>query len=90
MIKMFRNHIFFQAQGDQYLLERLVWPWAQDYSLQHDSFHCETYAKTSAFPTKRRPGPNNFVGAPFALRTSLVKDCPEKCRPKGHKDWSQC
>lgn len=76
-------------QGDQILLERYVWPWAEEKALQHDSFHCETYSRTTAWPTKRNSA-GNYVGAPFAAAAPITERCPEKCRPRNHKDWIHC
>lgn len=79
-----------QGSEDQILLEKYVWTWAQDLALQHDSFTCEMYSKTTPWPTQREKGVNNYVGAPTALQSSVQDTCPERCRPKNRKDWIQC
>ena len=71
---------------------RFVWPWAKHSSLCHDSYHCHRFARTRAFPTRRREmRANNFVASVYDRRPVLDAVCPEKCRPKGHKkEWTKC
>lgn len=60
-----------------------------------DSFFCDSFgANASSFPTKRDI---YFCFVPCAnccdkkLFDKEWKDvCPEKCRPKDHKDWIYC
>ena len=79
------------SSRDQALLERYLWPWAKDITLQHDSYHCDLFAKSHPWPTRRQEsGTNNYVGAPFALNTTLSTTCPVKCRPRTHPEWNLC
>ena len=92
--------IYFQQtnSNDQYLLEFFVWPWASGRSLQHDSYQCENFARTTAWPSRREDtdgngkdgAVNNYVGAPFALGGRLDEVCPLQCRPREHKEWAKC
>ncbi len=64
-------------------------------SMQHDSYHCQTYTHAKAFPTKREKGVNNFVGSinvKLKDKMKFVKkfECPWDCRPQFHKDWIYC
>ena len=47
---------------DQQVLERYVWPWAREDSMQHDSFSCASYPGSLGFPAQRINQPENFVG----------------------------
>ena len=79
------------SSRDQALLERYLWPWAKDITLQHDSYHCDLFAKSHPWPTRRQESEtNNYVGAPFALNTTLSTACPVKCRPRAHPEWNLC
>jgi hypothetical protein len=79
---------------DQIALMRYIWPWAKKVALSHDSYCCRKFSNTSPFPTKRLPGVGNFIGSVISLNQSVGFDssnyCPEKCRPKNHKDWVYC
>ena len=79
------------SSQDQALLERYLWPWAKSLALQHDSYHCDQFAKSHAWPSRRpEEEANNFVGAPIALNSTLSTVCPLKCRPREHTDWKYC
>ena len=74
---------------DQALLGHYVWPWAKSLALQHDSYHCDLFAKSHPWPSRRREEEaNNFVGAPVALNSTLDEPCPKKCRPVGGQEFS--
>lgn len=75
---------------DQTLLRRYIWRWARKDCLSHDAFHCSKFSKTKAFPTRRGLQANNFVGAVTTDNYTLESECPLKCRPAGHKDWTFC
>lgn len=76
---------------DQALLERYVWPWAKSLALQHDSYHCDLFAKSHPWPSRRpEEEANNFVGSPVALNSTLDEPCPKKCRPREHPEWRFC
>ncbi len=57
-----------------------------------------TFVSTRPFPTKRDSSPDfldapsgNFVGSNGgSIDLSSFRQCPEKCRPEGHKDWLLC
>ncbi len=77
--------------SDQFLLSYYVWPWASGRSMQHDSYTCHLFGgRASPWPTRREGGVGNFVGAPFALAASVKELCPERCRPREHKEWTKC
>ena len=79
------------SSRDQALLERYLYPWAKDIALQHDSYHCALFAKSHAWPTGRQVNqPNNYVGSPVALNSTLSTPCPLKCRPRAHPEWNLC
>ncbi len=71
---------------------RFVWPWAKKSSVCHDSYHCRAFARTRPFPTRREEGAeNNFVASVFNNRPVLDRECPEKCRPRDHREeWTRC
>ena len=79
---------------DQIALVRYVWPWGKKVAISHDSYTCHKFPRTSAFPTQRVAGVGNFIGSVVSLNSSIGLDeggiCPEKCRPKDHKDWKYC
>jgi len=79
---------------DQIALMRYIWPWGKKVALSHDSYCCRKFSNTSPFPTKRLSGVGNFIGSVISLNQSVGFDssnyCPEKCRPKNHKDWVYC
>ena len=77
-------------ETDQVLLMRYFWPWAKTMMLQHDSFHCDLFAKSRAWPSQRPEGLNNFVGVPVSLNSTLTDECPLRCRPREHPEWKQC
>ena len=80
-----------QADLDQYLLEKYLWPVAKGSVCQHDSYNCRQFNKVRPWPTRRRGNKTgNFVGARFALNETLNHPCPIQCRPKHHKNWSFC
>ena len=69
-------------------------PWAKKVVLAHDSYTCRTFYKTTPFPTKRKNGIGNFVGSVIALGDTIPfsskYECPWKCRPYQHKNWTFC
>ena len=75
---------------DQGFLKRYLWPWAKWSSTSHDSFSCQRFPRTSAFPTRRKEGENNFVAAVVLSKDILRKECPPACRPPQHPDWIRC
>ena len=80
---------------DQTLLKTLIWPYARNDSVIHDSYTCKIKrlkgSEMRAFPTRRLYGKYNFVGSNGGNIT-LQKDgpCPKECRPKEHKEWLLC
>jgi len=80
----------FSGGWDQVALHRYVWPWAKKIALIHDSYTCKQFSYTHPFPTQRQLGIGNYVGSVLALNASIDEPCPEKCRPKNHKDWILC
>ena len=97
--KMFRDGIAYipREKGggyDQIAIMRYVWPWAKKVAMSHDSYTCHKFSGTYPFPTERLEGIGNFVGSVVSLNQSVGyiynTTCPEKCRPKYHKDWIYC
>ena len=80
---------------DQTLLKTLIWPYAKNDSVIHDSYTCKIKrlkgSEMRPFPTRRLYGKYNFVGSNGGNIT-LQKDgpCPKECRPKEHKEWLLC
>ena len=64
-----------------FLCFRYVWPWAENEAIGHDSYYCLKYNtnNTKAFPTERKTGPNNFVGAPKTTQWSMETKVPCAC-----------
>ena len=62
-------------------------------SVIHDSFTCQipSNADVRAWPTQRAENEPNYVGT-SGDQITLAKDgqCPEKCRPQYHEDWTLC
>ena len=97
--KMFKDGVAYVGPEkgggyDQIALTRYVWPWGKKVALSHDAYTCRKFSNTSPFPTKRQAGVGNFIGSVISLNSSIGMDdngiCPEKCRPKDHKDWTHC
>ena len=80
---------------DQLFLKDLIWSHAVKNSLIHDSYLCNTFSQALPFPTQRELN-NWFVGMPTLgcptddSAKTKIKECPEYCRPKNHKDWNYC
>uniref|UniRef100_A0A0K2TR23 Uncharacterized protein n=1 Tax=Lepeophtheirus salmonis TaxID=72036 RepID=A0A0K2TR23_LEPSM len=83
-----------ESQHDQTLLKKYIWPLAGVHGLSHDSYFCQTYKDSIPFPTQRRNGILNFVGAVADINNTIVftekNECPYACRPKDHKEWAYC
>ena len=69
---------------------RYLWPWGKWNAISHDSYTCQKFPRTQAFPTQRKMEKNNFVASVIADNDMLKKTCPLKCRPKNHPDWEYC
>ena len=80
---------------DQTLLKALIWPYAKNDSVIHDSYTCKIKRLKGSdmrpFPTRRLYGKYNFVGSNGGNIT-IQKDgpCPKKCRPIEHQEWILC
>lgn len=77
----------FDTKSDQYILNKYIWPEVEFDSLQHDSYLCDLFPNSKPFPTKRK---QFFVGCVRDCFIFMDEVCPEKCRPKDHKDWIYC
>lgn len=79
--------------NDQGVLNRYVWPLVLNNSMTHDSFYCNWAPGGVPFPTQKNFPDMRFVGCYYPCNkvdyTKLLA-CPEKCRPKQHKDWKYC
>lgn len=75
---------------DQGFLKRYIWPWAKWTAVSHDAYFCKQFPRTTPFPTRRKNSTNNFVAAIVEAGDWLVQECPEACRPPGHRDWTTC
>ena len=52
---------------------------------------CASFPGSIGFPTQRLNEINNFVGSVVIKNRKLKKNCPRKCRRKGHEeDWIYC
>ena len=83
------------GKGDQPFLLNELWPYVENNSIIHDSFHCQRFRDNSKpFPTRRPSinGRNIFVGCvkPCAQNQFVFDECPVACRPKTHREWSYC
>jgi len=92
--RMFKDGLSYAARAsggwDQAVLKRYVWPWAKKTLMSHDSYTCNQFSGTRAFPTQRLKGVGNYVGSIISLKATVKNKCPFKCRPKEHPDWSYC
>ena len=75
---------------DQGFLKRYVWPWAKWSSISHDSYFCYKFPFTRPFPSQRPFEDSNYVASIVHEHDQLEVQCPERCRPKHHKDWLYC
>ncbi len=87
----------FKKTFDQNQLERIVWPVAMFDSVIHDAYYCNSKrlcppgADCRPFSTPR----NGILYVGWGMtknkpNDTLVKPCPEICRPERHKDWTYC
>ena len=83
------NYTFAKYGNDQFFLAHHVYKLIVKNSVIHDAYCC-TKLDGTPWPT-RRVG-NCFVGSTSWCDEYLgsVVECPYECRPKEHKDWSQC
>jgi hypothetical protein len=95
---MFQDPLFYSSRKnggtDQTMLKKYVWPWARKIVMAHDSFTCRSFWRTQPFPTQRKKGIGNFVGAVLAVNDEIPFtskfQCPYKRRPSQHKNWTYC
>ena len=62
-------------------------------SVIHDSFTCQipSNADVRSWPTQRLENEPNYVGTSGdQITVAKVGQCPEKCRPQYHEDWTLC
>ena len=61
-------------------------------SMTHDSYFCHIYPGSIGFPTKRKEGIGNFVGAVLDRNDKIPfekkSECPLRCRRK--REWKFC
>ena len=67
--------------------------WGKSKALTHDSYFCMKYPGSIGFPTQRKPGIGNFVGAAVGRGDYIdvmkkKNECPLKCRR--NKNWKFC
>lgn len=75
---------------DQNILKKYVWPLIKNDSVQHDSYYCKLYPGSIPFPTQRNID-KAFVGCYKPCgKVYPPKECPIKCRPEKHKNWTYC
>ena len=75
-------------------MDHKVWPLVLNSVLQHDAYTCagstsDDNASVEAFPTRRDPE-GAYAAARMDGPPPAEADCPEECRPEGHKDWNRC
>jgi hypothetical protein len=80
-------------QPDQSFLKDNVYPLIKSQSIIHDSYSCKSWFEwnSGAFPTKRVG--SCFIGAPgvnLNCENKTFYECPKKCRPVQHQDWTFC
>lgn len=89
-----KNHAA-EKQADQIFLRDFLYDTVKKNVMIHDSFNCESLGGRP-FPTMRPPeychvggygccGPNSIN-----FNRSFPHECPEKCRPRKHKEWVFC
>jgi hypothetical protein len=92
LAKRYNNKSASPKYNDQAFLAHHVFGLVKNKAVVHDSYLCERFAGSSAWPTKRVA--NCFVGMQQACNvTANVSNffvCPKKCRPVDHKDWTFC
>ena len=70
---------------------RYIWPWGKWNAVSHDAYTCLQFPRTRPFPTRRVENQvSNFVAAVVSANDVMRQECPYKCRPKDHKDWTFC
>ena len=75
---------------DQNILQKYVWPLIKNDSIQHDSYYCKLFPGSIPFPTQRNID-KAFVGCYKPCgKVYPPKECPIKCRPEKHKNWTYC
>lgn len=75
---------------DQNIFKKYVWPLIKNDSIQHDSYYCKLYPGSTPFPTQRNID-KAFVGCYKPCgKVYPPKECPIKCRPEKHKNWTYC
>ena len=73
---------------DQHFLKDYVYPLVKNKSIVHDSFLCVRFGG-DPFPTKRVG--DCFLGSARVCNpNSTFHQCPIKCRPKDHQEWTSC
>ncbi|CAF1206567.1 unnamed protein product [Rotaria magnacalcarata] len=77
--------------GDQDFLKDYVWPFAQNHSMQYDSFHCDLYPLSIPFPISKLSN-SQFVGCrrPCRYYQDPPGPCPIKCLLHKNEDTNLC
>ncbi len=76
---------------DQFFLTDHVYPLIKTRSIVHDSYTCSSYKYSEAFPTQRIG--SCFIGASgdqLHCEKKQFYECPLRCRPAEHKNWTYC
>ena len=67
--------------------------------MAHDSYFCKKFpGEIYPYPSQRRFGAGNFIGAITTNNDSITGslpltkefECPQECRPKDHTEWKHC
>ena len=58
---------------------RYIWPWGKWSALSHDSYTCQKFPRTQAFPTQRILEKNNFVAAVISANDVLLEELGLLC-----------
>lgn len=78
---------------DQIMLARTVWTAAKNDAIIHDSYLCRIFENTVPWPTQRE-NQSHYVGKSSGWKVhedlQKVPECPFKCRPRDHIDWTYC
>ncbi len=72
---------------DQFFLAT-IYSLLKDSAVIHDSYTCEIFGG-QPFPS-RREGDCFVGGLGECNRNGSFRECPVKCRPKMHLDWTTC
>ncbi|XP_068241841.1 uncharacterized protein [Palaemon carinicauda] len=93
-VRSIRDNILktaFTVRADQSGVSNKLWPLARKNMTSHDSYTCKHFAGSQPYPSQRHNftyiGEKSYMKA---FKRKALKECPLKCRPLDHPDWSYC